>query len=284
MRADAAGSDREHIHALVRSADQDRYWAGLLLPAQARDRLFALYAFNIELARIGEQTREPFLGEIRLQWWRDALAAAPGAVTGNPVADALADARTACDLPAALLDGMIDARSVDVHRDSIESMDALAAYIGATAGALFQLGAWIAGARGGEMRGICHEAAMAHGITGMLRALPYHAARGQLYLPTQFLRAFGVEGDAVLRGEESEGLRTALGVLRAQALGHLAAFRRVASAIPPGALPVFLPLTLIPATLRALGHPSHRPLTEIMQLNPLGRYARIWLGNLRGRV
>jgi 15-cis-phytoene synthase len=280
----AALADWSHIHALVKAGDQDRYWSGLFLPRPARDHIFAIYAFNIELVRIGEQIREPFLGEIRLQWWRDALAAQPGAVTGNPVADTLAAVRAGHDLPAALLGGMIDARVVDVYREPVLTMDALHAYLQATAGAVFRLGAWIAGARNGLAEAACKEAAVAWGLTGLMRALPLHAVRGQLILPADFLRAFGVEAEAVLRGEESDGLKTALGVLCAQARAALAEFRRLAQDLPASALPVFLPMALVPVFLRALEQPSHRPLTEIVQLNPLGRYARIWLSHLRGSI
>jgi 15-cis-phytoene synthase len=284
MAGETAAPDWDHIHALVRAGDQDRYWGGLFLPRPARDHVFAVYAFNIELARIAEQIREPFLGEIRLQWWRDALARPSGTVMGNPAIDALAAARAAHDLPAALLNGMIDARAVDMYREPVQTMDALHAYLHATAGAVFRLGAWIAGARNGVAEAACKEAAVAWGLTGLMRALAVHAARGQLYLPADFLRAFGVEAEAVLRGEESEGLKIALGVLCGQARAALAEFRRLAQDLPPSALPVFLPLALVPAYLRALEQPSHRPLTEIVQLNPLGRYARIWLGHLRGSV
>lgn len=278
-------ADWEDVDALVRSGDQDRYWAGLFLSSQPRGYVFALYAFNIELSRIGEQVREPFLGEIRLQWWRDALAAPAVTEIGNPVADCLIATRFAYDLPMDLLGGMIDARSRDIHRDPVETMDELRAYLIATAGALFRLGACITGARGnGPTDAACEAAAMAYGLTGLMRSLPHHAARGRLYLPGGFLRAFGVEGDALLRGEESEGLKAALGILRAQASEALAAFRQSAAALPESALPIFLPLTLVPAYLHALGQPSHRPLKDIVQLNPLGRYARIGWGNLRGRV
>ena len=35
--------------------------------------MFALYAFNLEIARVREVAREPLAGEIRLQWWSDVL-------------------------------------------------------------------------------------------------------------------------------------------------------------------------------------------------------------------
>lgn len=273
-----------YIAALVKAGDQDRYWSGLLLPEPARDTLFAIYAFNIELARIGEQAREPQLGEIRLEWWREALASTDDAATGNPVADALIAARVAYDFPLDRLNAMIDARSVDVRRESIAGMDELRDYLLGTAGAVFGLSAEVAGAQRGAAPKAIEAAAMAYGLTGLMRALPYHRSRGQLYLPADFLAAFGVEPEAVLRGEESEALRTALGVMRARALDHLAAFRRLAAELPASTLPVFLPLALVPGALRRLGAPTHRALTDVVHLNPLGRFTRIWLAHMRGRV
>ncbi len=62
------------IVAILREGDPDRYLATLFAPSSARDDLFALYALNVELARIGERVTEPDLGKIKLQWWREALA------------------------------------------------------------------------------------------------------------------------------------------------------------------------------------------------------------------
>jgi 15-cis-phytoene synthase len=279
-----AGSDTDYIPGLVRSGDQDRYLAGLLAPRTARDHLFALYAFNIELARIGERVTEPQLGEIRLEWWRNVLETPAGEPAAHPVAAALIAARAACDLPDALLAGMIDARGVDVQREPIASTEALDAYLHATAGAVFRLGAWIAGARDDSVAKASEAAAIAYGLTGVMRALPYHAARGQLYLPADFLRAFGVDGASILAGEESDGLRNALAVLRDRAREHYLRFRALSATLPTAALPAFLPLALVPAYLRRLGHPRHRPLNEIAEVNPLGRFTRIWLAHLRGRI
>src|SRR3954466_5773874 len=90
--------------ATVRRADPDRYFAALFAPAEKRPLLFALYAFNHELARIGEVVHEPMMGEIRLQWWRETLE---GAREGKPrthdVARAMAELFMRVDLPAELL-------------------------------------------------------------------------------------------------------------------------------------------------------------------------------------
>ncbi len=58
---------------IVRENDPDRFFCTLFAPPAKREALFALYAFNHELARVAESVSEPMLGEIRLQWWREAL-------------------------------------------------------------------------------------------------------------------------------------------------------------------------------------------------------------------
>src|SRR4249920_224039 len=84
----------ETVATSARAGEPDRYLAALLAPPAARDGLLALAAFSAELGRIGQLvTREPMMGEIRLQWWRDALRPRDsGERTGNPVADALREA------------------------------------------------------------------------------------------------------------------------------------------------------------------------------------------------
>ncbi len=64
--------------AEVRRFDPDRYLCALFAPPGRREDVFALYAFNVEIARTRESVSEPMLGMVRLQWWRDAIAAIYG--------------------------------------------------------------------------------------------------------------------------------------------------------------------------------------------------------------
>src|SRR5215469_12381122 len=91
---------------LVRTADRDRYLATLFAPAEHRGALFALFAFDSEVARVREAAREALPGEIRLQWWREVLGGdRDGEAVANPVASALLQtiARHRLD-PATLID------------------------------------------------------------------------------------------------------------------------------------------------------------------------------------
>src|SRR3954465_7509110 len=64
------------VAAIVRRHDRDRYQTALFAPADRREALFALYAFNHEVARVREAVTTPMLGQIRLQWWREIIDAA----------------------------------------------------------------------------------------------------------------------------------------------------------------------------------------------------------------
>src|SRR5260370_38835805 len=64
------------VAALVQRHDRDRYQTVLFAPAARREALFALYAFNYEIAGGRESVTEPMLGRIRLQWRRETIAAA----------------------------------------------------------------------------------------------------------------------------------------------------------------------------------------------------------------
>src|ERR1700759_5803710 len=75
----------------VRAADPCRFFSCLFAPVSQRPLLLALYAFNAEVARIAESVREPMLGAIRLEWWRETVeGASKGTPRNHDVARALA--------------------------------------------------------------------------------------------------------------------------------------------------------------------------------------------------
>ena len=58
------------------------------------------------------------IGEIRLQWWRDAIEAAQSdSLTGNPVADAVMGLIRRRGLPIDLFTHVLDARITDLYAD-----------------------------------------------------------------------------------------------------------------------------------------------------------------------
>jgi phytoene synthase len=264
------------VRRIARSGDPDRALAALFAPREVRADLLALYAFNIELARIAEQVTEPELGAIRLQWWRDALdRATQGETTGHPVADALGEAQRRRALSSERIKGLIDARSFDIATRIMPDWSALETYLHDTAGALFVLAGTCAGVPRASFEPAAAQAGFAYGLTGLMRALPVHAGSGRLYLPADALRRHGTSPEAVLAGKTEPGLLRLLEELRNKAREALNDARRHIAKLDRGGQAAFLPISLVEPHLAALEKPGRDPLHDIADINPLYRLWRL---------
>lgn len=265
----------ETIVAIVRQGDPDRYLAALFAPAAARDDLLALYALNVELARIGERVSEPDLGKIKLQWWREALArAATGETTASPVADAIGAILKHHPAAAEPIGKMIDAREFDVAVKTMPDMAMLNDYLDATAGSLFSAALRIGGGDAARPQPLCSAAGRAYGLTGLMRSLPVHAALGRCDLPDDLLRDHGTSPEQVLAGKASSGLTAALAALREKAQADLNATEQPLARLPSVERKVFMPLALVHPYLAALAEVADNPFRSIATINPLYRMWR----------
>src|ERR1700681_81621 len=108
---------------LVRTADRDRFLSTLFAPAEHRGAVHALYAFNVEVARVREVAREPLPGEIRLQWWSEVVRGErPGEASANPGASALLTVIERHRLAAPAPHALLDARRFDLLDDSMAAL------------------------------------------------------------------------------------------------------------------------------------------------------------------
>ncbi len=267
-----------YCEALVRAADKDRFLAALFAPAAHRGALYALYAFNVEIVRVRESIREPLAGEIRLQWWNDAIAGkAAGDVAGNPVAAALLAAVARYRLPRELLTGLIAARRFDLYDDPMASLTDFDDYAGATSSAVMELAARILGGSDG-MPGLAQvtlHAGLGTAIAGLLQAIPVHAARGQLFLPLEVLERHGVGRRAIETKQATPELRAALAEMRQRARAHLAQAARAVGDIPAAAVPALLPAALAPPLLDRMERADYDPFVPV-ETPQWRRQWRLW--------
>jgi phytoene synthase len=255
-----------HCEALVRNADKDRYLASLFAPAEARPRLYALYAFAGEIARVRAAAREPLPGEIRLQWWRDVLTGeAWGEVSAHPVAAALVDTVTQCDLPRDRLIAFIDAHTFDLYDDAMASVTDLDVYAEHTSGALFALAGHILGGKDGAdaSEAAAAPAGIAWGVTQRLRTFPRDLALRQMFVPLDLLAQHGVSRGDVEARRNTAGLRAALAGLRDHARAAFARFTAVIPAIPEPCAPAFLLTALAPQLLTRLDRAAADSFAEV---------------------
>ncbi len=204
---------------LVERGDPDRFRVAMAAPPTARLALFPLYAFNLEVARAPYVTKEPLIAEMRLQWWREALAeAAAGAPPrAHEVAGPLAQLILERSLDVAPLDALAEARRRDAEARPFGTAE-VRDYVRATGGGLMRATC----AALGEDRPEAEEAGFAGGLAAWLQALPELAAcgRGLLEAKPQTVRALADEGLAALAAARRHSFGPAVPALRAAFLAR----------------------------------------------------------------
>jgi phytoene synthase len=266
-----------HCEALVRAADKDRFLATLFAPADKRGPLFALYAFNLEIAGVRDRAREPMPGEIRLQWWRDVLNhERDGEAAANPIAAALTDTVERLALPVALLLDLIEAHSFDLYDDPMPTLAALEAYAGKTESNVIALAAQIL-AGNNDALGIASElAGIAITFTHILRAFARSASRRQLYVPAELLDTHAARVEDTYGGVATPSVEAALADLRNEARRHLSAFEASLPQSPSEAMSAFLPATLVPGYLAVMERRGYDPFRTAIDIPQWRRQLTLW--------
>ena len=259
--------------AAVRTADLDRYLSVLYAPEEKRPALLALYAFNAEAASVRDRARQALPGEIRLQWWRDAIA--KDEAQGHPLAGSLLVAIREYDLPRKAFDDYLEARIFDLYDDPMPGRAELEGYCGETASALIQLACLVLGRQAAPVAAdAAGHGGCAQAITGLLRSLPRDRARGQCYVPGDLLAAAGTTAEDFVAGRNQPAARRAVAAMAALAAEHMGKFETRAPAIEPALRPAFLPLATTRAYLAKLGRGGFDALTASADVSALRRH---WL-------
>jgi NADH dehydrogenase [ubiquinone] 1 alpha subcomplex assembly factor 6 len=250
----SAEADRlSPVAALVQRYDRDRYQTVLFAPVARREALFALYAFNYEIARARERVTQPTLGRIRLEWWREAVAAAfdGGPVRRHVVVEPLTVAIREHRPTRAHFDRLINARESDLDEPPT-SLEALEDYAEGTSARLIYLSLEILGARDPAATIAGRHVGIGYALAGLLRAVPHLARTGHRFIPTDIAARAGL-GDADYRALQSRpALRAASAELAASASRHLASARKCRATIARSALPALLPATIAHHSLARL--------------------------------
>ena len=251
------------IAELARRHDPDRFLCALFAPAEAREAVFALIAFNHELARAREAVREPMMALIRLQWWHEVVeeAAAGAPARRHEVATPLSASIRAGRLDPAALEAMIEAREADEGgADAVP----LPQRLRGTAGGLAAEMGRVLGAPEGAMEGL-RRIGTAYGLGGTLRSAGVLAAQGRDPLPP------GPGAAEAARRLAGEGLQL------------LEEGRRQLTTLPRQAVAAALPAVLAGRDLRRVLAPGWNPATVPGPRGLGDRLAVAWAG-WRGRV
>ncbi|WP_430398594.1 phytoene/squalene synthase family protein [Ferrovibrio sp.] len=270
-----------HCGSELRRHDPDRWLTALFAPDAARPALWALYAFNLEIARTAEQVSEAMLGHIRLQWWRetwDGIRA--GTPRKHPVAEALHAAGAAACNPEDVA-SLINARERDLEPAPPASLAELLDYARATTAPLQRLACQALGVV--PDASLCETldyAGQAYALTGILRAVPFHAAQGRVLLPSQMLGGQGLSWESILRQELDQRSFAVMREIGLEARRLLVMARR--RPVPRAALPALLPLTIAALHLKQMERAGFNPAALSEPSQPRKQFALLWAA-MRGR-
>jgi NADH dehydrogenase [ubiquinone] 1 alpha subcomplex assembly factor 6 len=273
LRSEAGHPQLSYCAAEVREHDPDRYLATLFAPADAREMLFVLYAFDHEIGRVRRIVSEPMAGLVRLQWWRDALdGIAAGGPLAHPVVEALHAGWARFAPLRDRLDTALGAREQELSAEpaDLAALDArlTASWGEITLGAMDLLGVTEEPARAAGRR-----LGVALGLVRLLHGLPADLRQNRMQLPGPTLARHGLTTES-LQHDGTAALRPVVADLAARAREHLNAARRHRRMVPKRALAALLPASLLEAYLRRLARAGFDPAP--VRTSP-GGSAPLWL-------
>ncbi|WP_035267312.1 phytoene/squalene synthase family protein [Ahrensia sp. 13_GOM-1096m] len=217
----------------LRDIDREAYIATLFLAEDKREPAAALWAFNNEVERIRDLVSEPLPGEIRLQWWRDALTgerSEEGAQ--HPVGAALLSTINQYDLPRRAFDALCEARIFDLYNDPMPSLSDFEGYLGETRSVLFQMLAQIVSGKAPATGEAAGHAGIAYGVANLLRLMAFHRTRGQIFVPKELLQISGLTSQQFLALEDPSNANGLVQALTSFGRDHLAKAEAAIAALP----------------------------------------------------
>ncbi|MBK1697755.1 phytoene/squalene synthase family protein [Rhodovibrio salinarum] len=266
----------------IRANDHDRFLTCLFAPAGAREDLFALYAFNLEIAKVAEVVSEPMAGQIRIQWWREALDGLySGAPRKHQVAEPLSAAIRRHDLSRDLFERLLDARERDLDTDPPATLEDLEGYATETSATLVELACEVLGVRDEASRTAARHVGIAHALVGLARAVPFHATQRRMMLPGNLAWEYELDPHDLFELRQPAAVRPVVREMATRAGEHLG--KAKAARPPRKAVPALLPATLTRRYLSLLDAHDHDVFAPKVQTPPPGRPWRLLWANVRGR-
>ncbi|XP_048363936.1 NADH dehydrogenase (ubiquinone) complex I, assembly factor 6 [Sphaerodactylus townsendi] len=273
--------EERYCMELVRKRDYEGFLCSLLLPAESRSSVFALRAFNVELAQIKDAVTQKTIGLMRIEFWRKAVEDiyrdhAPQ----QPVAKELWKAIKRQHLTKKWLMNIINEREKNLDDRAYRNINELETYAENTQSSLLYLTLETLGVKDIHSDHAASHIGKAQGIVTCLRATPYHASKGKVFLPMDICMLHNVSQEDFIRHKQEQKVKDVIYDLASQAHVHLEHARSFRKNVPRKAFPAFLYTVALEDYLNKIQkvdfniyHPS---LHRKNPLLPLQLYIRSW--------
>ncbi len=275
----------------ARKQDRDRFLCTLFAPEEAREGLYTLLAFNAEIAKSREVVSEPLLGEIRLQWWRDAIeriySEPDGVFDDHAVMAELAKNIKHFNLSRKNLDQLIDARARDMIDEPPENEAELRDYTMGTAAKLNTSFMEILRPTGQSLTETLIAAAdhvgVAWALTGLVRASASHAGTQRVMIPQTVMQACGFDKYIFFAGRSTPEIKQATKHMVGLARAEISQARTLlGSKVDKRYLAVFLQASLAEFYLRRIEKLDYNPFSPKIEEARALRQIKLTLKAVRG--
>ncbi len=234
---------------------------------------------------MGERVTEPALGRIRLEWWRERIAAAYAGAPPprHPVCEALTQVIGTFVPAREHFDRMLEARAADLGDAPPANLAALEEYAEGTSSRLINLALAVLGARDPAAAEAGTHAGIAYALAGLLRAPSSAARRGRPIIPAEIAARRGLGPEDWPARRSTPALRAAVADIAAAAGARLSAARAMHAAVPGSALAAMLPTVIAARTLDRLAAAGHDPFDPALARADPWQSWRLALAALRRR-
>ncbi|TPX31302.1 hypothetical protein SmJEL517_g05316 [Synchytrium microbalum] len=232
----------KHCTDIVRRFDYETYLCTIFAPKESQAAFFAIRAFNVELSQIREHVRDANLGRMRMQFWRETIAAVyEGRPSSHPVAELLGMCLEHVDLSQSWFKRIIAEREANLIDPQYTTISDVEKYAENTATCLLYLQLEALGLKDVHADHAASHIGKALGITTLLRATPFHIRDRRFYLPSQISAKHGISVEEIIRkGPANEAFRQVVYEVATAANDQIITARAHGKGVPKEAAPALL--------------------------------------------
>ena len=190
-------ADYARCAEVTRRSSSNFYYAFMLLPAERRRALHAVYAFCRFIDDIAD---DESIGDAAslLSRWREELDRVYGGAPTRAISRALADSARHFNIPRKHFEEIIAGVEMDLTRKRYANFEDLRLYCYRVASAVGLICIEIFGYTNPAARIYAEKLGIAFQLTNIMRDVKEDAGRNRIYLPLDDLARFGVSEDEIL--------------------------------------------------------------------------------------
>ena len=264
----AVAESYEYCRRVARSRAKNFYYSFLLLSAQQRKAMCAIYAF---MRYCDDLSDEPGASRAAIERWRSEMEdALEGRFGAHPVWPAFHHTVRRFGIPHQYFREMIEGVASDLEPRRMETFDDLYRYCYQVASVVGLTTIHIFGFDTPSALPLAEKCGVAFQLTNILRDIREDAERGRIYLPAEDLRRFDVTEEDLRTGHRTEPFLRLMRFEAGRARGYYEESRPLLDLIHPRSRPSLWALISIYARLlERIERSNYDVFSRRVRLSPL---------------